>query len=549
MKIKSIRKLDVEDVYDIIDVEDNNNYIANGFVVHNSSADWNKKDSKELRKKLAEVRTKHLLFILCFPLKIYKMEKNYLECLDGDTLINTEFGKIKIKDLEGKENFKVYSLNEYTNVLELKKAKKCIKTKIDYVYEIITEKKNKILATKDHRFLTDKGWKHVHQISKSDKIKQQDLSYSRIITITRKDKRAVYDILEVEDNHNYIANNNIVHNSFVNYWCVTADTKITTRDKNGMIRSTPIKNLNKYNPEVLSYNTNTKKYEFKKYDKKIKTKKDVEVFELELKNGLKIKCTEDHPFLTQRGWVRLKDLTDYDKIETKTKICKLCKQHFIPKKQQQIYCCKKCNSKSNTNTDRQKEYNKEYREKNKEYCKKLSKKNYIKNRELRLSEAKIYREKNKDKINKYAQEYRKKNVGLLRQRDKEYREKNYDRYIQLHRKNWRKYRENNINFKLRENLRNSMRRVLNSQQTKKTHSIFKYLGCTVEEFKEYISKQFKPGMSWKNWGKYSWHIDHIKPCSHFDLTKESERYKCFNYKNQQPMWASENLSKGDRYVG
>jgi len=44
-----------------------------------SSADWNKKENKELKKKLAQVRTKHLFYILCFPLKIYKLEKTYLE--------------------------------------------------------------------------------------------------------------------------------------------------------------------------------------------------------------------------------------------------------------------------------------------------------------------------------------------------------------------------------------------------------------------------------------------------------------------------------------
>jgi hypothetical protein len=43
------------------------------------AAEWAKKENKELKKKLAEVRTKHLLFILCFPLKIQKVEKNYLE--------------------------------------------------------------------------------------------------------------------------------------------------------------------------------------------------------------------------------------------------------------------------------------------------------------------------------------------------------------------------------------------------------------------------------------------------------------------------------------
>lgn len=44
-----------------------------------SSADWAKKENKELKKKLGQVRTKHLLYILCFPLKIHKLEKTYLE--------------------------------------------------------------------------------------------------------------------------------------------------------------------------------------------------------------------------------------------------------------------------------------------------------------------------------------------------------------------------------------------------------------------------------------------------------------------------------------
>lgn len=72
LKIKSIKRLEKEEVYDIINVSKNNNYIANNLVVHNS-------ENKELKKKLAQVRTKHLLYILCFPLKIYKVEKTYLE--------------------------------------------------------------------------------------------------------------------------------------------------------------------------------------------------------------------------------------------------------------------------------------------------------------------------------------------------------------------------------------------------------------------------------------------------------------------------------------
>ena len=73
-------------VYDIFGIQ-NHNFVANNIIVHNcdeavrfaSAAEWAKKSHKELKKKLAQVRTKHLLYILCFPLKIYKLEKNYLE--------------------------------------------------------------------------------------------------------------------------------------------------------------------------------------------------------------------------------------------------------------------------------------------------------------------------------------------------------------------------------------------------------------------------------------------------------------------------------------
>jgi len=40
---------------------------------------WAKAENKILKEKLAKVRTKHLLFILCFPLKINKIERIYLD--------------------------------------------------------------------------------------------------------------------------------------------------------------------------------------------------------------------------------------------------------------------------------------------------------------------------------------------------------------------------------------------------------------------------------------------------------------------------------------
>jgi hypothetical protein len=70
------------------------------------------------------------------------------------------------------------------------------------------------------------------------------------------------------------------------------------------------------------------------------------------------------------------------------------------------------------------------------------------------------------------------------------------------------------------------------------------IGCNIKFLKKYLKKQFKSGMSWSNYGK--WHIDHIIPCIKFDLRKESEQRKCFNYSNLQPLWAEDNRRKGNK---
>jgi len=53
-------------------------------------------------------------------------------------------------------------------------------------------------------------------------------------------------------------------------------------------------------------------------------------------------------------------------------------------------------------------------------------------------------------------------------------------------------------------------------------------------------------MTWNNYG--DWHIDHILPIASFDMTCFNEVRKAFNYKNTQPLWAVENLTKGRKVV-
>jgi len=117
-------------VYDIIGLP-NSNFVADHTVVHNcdesirfaSSEDWNKKENKELKKKLAQVRTKHLFYILCFPLKAYKVEKTYLQSFVNYWvhIYRRGYGSIFVQDdnpVEDSWKFKSFrtigSFNEFT---------------------------------------------------------------------------------------------------------------------------------------------------------------------------------------------------------------------------------------------------------------------------------------------------------------------------------------------------------------------------------------------------------------------------------------------------
>ena len=128
-----------------------------------------------------------------------------------------------------------------------------------------------------------------------------------------------------------------------------------------------------------------------------------------------------------------------------------------------------------------------------------------------------------------AGEYYRKNAG----KRKEYK-REYDR----------KKRATNIEYRIVSNLRTRIRQAV--RRGDKADRTIKLIGCEIEYLKNYLASKFSDGMSWDNYGK--WHIDHIIPCASFDLTKEEEQRKCFNYKNMQPLWAKENLLKSDNVI-
>lgn len=99
-----------------------------------------------------------------------------------------------------------------------------------------------------------------------------------------------------------------------------------------------------------------------------------------------------------------------------------------------------------------------------------------------------------------------------------------------------------LEFRLCHALRSRLCRAVKNNQ--KNGSAIRHLGCSISEFKQHIETLWKPGMTWENWARSGWHIDHIIPLSAFDLTDPAQFIKACHYTNLQPLWASENFKKG-----
>ena len=74
------------------------------------------------------------------------------------------------------------------------------------------------------------------------------------------------------------------------------------------------------------------------------------------------------------------------------------------------------------------------------------------------------------------------------------------------------------------------------------------LGYTMEDLKCHLEFLFRPGMTWKNQGR--WHIDHVRPKASFQFSSVSDpQFKqCWSLANLQPLWARDNFRKGSKWA-
>jgi hypothetical protein len=183
-----------------------------------------------------------------------------------------------------------------------------------------------------------------------------------------------------------------------------------------------------------------------------------------------------------------------------------------------------------------------YNKNNKEKLKESRAKYYNNNKEKITLSQKKYSQNNKEKLNQYKQEWADKNRDKVRSYKNEYRQKNkyqINRKAGLVRKNRRNIDEL---YALTTRVRDLTSKAFRFHGFAKDSQTCKNLGCEWEFLKKYIEQRFQEGMTWEN--RSEWHIDHIIPLS--SAKTKNQLIKLFHYTNLRPLWAKENIAKGNK---
>lgn len=158
-----------------------------------------------------------------------------------------------------------------------------------------------------------------------------------------------------------------------------------------------------------------------------------------------------------------------------------------------------------------------------------------KHRKKKAEGVQRWRERNPERLRQYAEQHRKRYNS-----DAEFRA--YKQHIH---NTWKKeQRKARTNSAIASFLRCRAYCALTRQFTRKCDSFNVLLGCSSQQLREHLERQFLPGMTWDNYGKHGWHVDHVRPCASFDLTDPEQQHQCFHYTNLQPLWAADNIRKG-----
>lgn len=201
------------------------------------------------------------------------------------------------------------------------------------------------------------------------------------------------------------------------------------------------------------------------------------------------------------------------------------------------------------------EYSRKYRIKNRKKIQKYFQNYAILHADELQQYRRKYHRKNKGRIHKQKRGYYQQNKRRIRRKNtknRDYRNAYSKVYYQKNKtflikacccRFKRRYKSDTL-FRIKHLLRTRLGDLCADKGFIKSKRTMKLLGCDLKYFKSYIENLFKPGMTWNNHGRWGWHMDHIIP---LDTAKTStDMEKLCHYKNLQPLWWFDNLSKGNK---
>ena len=122
---------------------------------------------------------------------------------------------------------------------------------------------------------------------------------------------------------------------------------------------------------------------------------------------------------------------------------------------------------------------------------------------------------------------------------------NLERYRAIQRKTSNQYRST-LYGRLNRKISTAIRIALKGNKMGRGWEVL--VGYTAEQLKIHLERQFVEGMTWDNYNKNGWHIDHIIPISvhNFEKPEDEDFKRCWSLKNLRPLWATDNLRKNDK---
>jgi hypothetical protein len=189
------------------------------------------------------------------------------------------------------------------------------------------------------------------------------------------------------------------------------------------------------------------------------------------------------------------------------------------------------------------------RESRREKARQASREHYERNKSSYKTRRQEYRKQNREKLSSAGKAYYSSNRDKVLASHRRYRRENIDKTRERNREYQRQKWQTDFGYWLKKTVGRRMRDALSCQSTKKRGRTVALIGCSVRDLALRLESMFLPGMSWENYGYQGWHIDHIIPLARFDLSDPAQQAAAFHYTNLQPMWAADNLRKGDRVQG